>query len=73
MKKLIIGDTFKMIRSFSKEEVIVFANLSGDLNPLHTDEEFAKSTIFKKPICHGTSSLKSRPPNIIAFFQPAWE
>jgi 3-hydroxybutyryl-CoA dehydratase len=53
MKKINIGDTFKLVRAFTKEDVLLFANLSGDLNPLHTNEEFAKNTIFKMPICHG--------------------
>ena len=40
-KKIIIDDLRK------------FADLSLDENPIHTDEEYAKSTIFKKPIAHG--------------------
>lgn len=30
-----------------------FANLSGDFNPLHMDEEYAKTTEFKNRVCHG--------------------
>jgi 3-hydroxybutyryl-CoA dehydratase len=30
-----------------------FSNLIGDKNPIHTDFEYAKNTIFKKPIAHG--------------------
>jgi len=30
-----------------------FAKISGDYNPLHMDETYAKSTTFKKRVCHG--------------------
>ena len=30
-----------------------FASISGDFNPLHMDEEYAKSTKFQKRVCHG--------------------
>jgi 3-hydroxybutyryl-CoA dehydratase len=30
-----------------------FSNLVGDKNPIHLDSEYAKDTIFKKPIAHG--------------------
>ncbi len=30
-----------------------FAKLSGDYNPLHMDENYSKSTKFKKRVCHG--------------------
>jgi len=30
-----------------------FAKISGDCNPLHMDENYAKSTKFKKRVCHG--------------------
>lgn len=42
--------------------VIDFANLSGDKNPIHLDEEYAKNTIFNRRIVHGLllSSFFSR-------------
>jgi acyl dehydratase len=39
--------------SFNQENVINFAEASGDFNPIHLDEEFAKKTIFKRRIIHG--------------------
>ena len=37
----------------SKSMVEDFAKLSGDYNPLHMDEKYAKSTKFERRICHG--------------------
>ena len=56
-----IGSTAEVIHKFSQEDVIGFANLCGDDNPIHTDPEFAKSTMFKETIVHGifVSSLFS--------------
>ncbi len=47
------GQIWAIRRKFSQEEVLLFAKLSGDNNPLHYDLEFCKTTIFKQPICHG--------------------
>jgi 3-hydroxybutyryl-CoA dehydratase len=38
---------------FTKADVELYAKLTGDYNPVHFDEEFAKTTIFGKPIVHG--------------------
>ncbi len=38
---------------FTQEDVIKFAEASGDNNPVHLDKEFAKKSIFKRTILHG--------------------
>lgn len=40
-------------RTISESDVNTFAGLSGDFNPLHTDAEFAQTTIFGERIAHG--------------------
>ncbi|HVS38039.1 MAG TPA: MaoC/PaaZ C-terminal domain-containing protein [Gemmataceae bacterium] len=40
-------------RTITEADVVQFAGLSGDFNPIHTDHEFARSTPFRRPIAHG--------------------
>ncbi|MGO1543217.1 MAG: MaoC/PaaZ C-terminal domain-containing protein [Gulosibacter sp.] len=40
-------------RTITDAEVTIFAGISGDFNPLHTDEEYAKTTQFGGRIFHG--------------------
>ena len=48
-----IGDTFEHTFSFTQEDVVLFAKVTGDNNPVHLDEEYASKTLFKRPIIHG--------------------
>ena len=48
-----IGDTFSISKQITDAVVRAFAELSGDFNPIHLDEEFAKQTQFGKRIAHG--------------------
>ena len=48
-----VGSEFSYSFSFSQDDVLTFANASGDFNPIHLDDEFAKTTIFTKKIVHG--------------------
>lgn len=56
-----VGNIFEFAHTFQQNDVDVFMKLSGDYNPLHHDQEFAKTTEFEKPIIHGAlvSSLFS--------------
>ena len=51
-----IGDTFSTRRDVTDELIRQFAELSGDHNPIHLDEEFAKGTRFGRRIAHGMLS-----------------
>jgi 3-hydroxybutyryl-CoA dehydratase len=44
-------------RTITETDVVMFAGFSGDYNPLHTDAEFAKETIFGERIAHGMLGL----------------
>ncbi|AUW93822.1 MaoC/PaaZ C-terminal domain-containing protein [Sulfobacillus sp. hq2] len=44
-------------RTITESDVMHFAQLSGDFNPLHTDFEFAKHQRFGKPVAHGMLGL----------------
>ena len=49
-----IGKTYcSPARTVTEADVTNFAGLSGDFNPLHTDEEFAKQNLFGTRIAHG--------------------
>jgi acyl dehydratase len=48
-----VGEKYTHTFSFSQEDVIAFAKVTGDNNPVHLDEDYAAATMFKKPIMHG--------------------
>src|SRR3954468_17285570 len=51
-----INQTYKHDFQFSQEEVNRFAEVTGDKNPVHTDADYAATTMFKRPIMHGMLS-----------------
>lgn len=57
--KINLNDTFSFEKAWSKDEVDDFAKLSGDYNPLHTDETYASNTHFKKRVVHGALVVSS--------------
>jgi len=54
---LTVGQTASIARTVSEADILAFAGVSGDSNPVHVDEEFAASTMFKGRIAHGILSV----------------
>jgi len=50
---LAIGQSAEVTHTVTEEDIKIFGDLSGDYNPLHFDEEWAKTTMFKGRIAHG--------------------
>ncbi len=48
-----LGDTASLVRTLTHKDIEVFAIMSGDINPAHVDETFAKSDSFHKIVAHG--------------------
>lgn len=48
-----VGDSATIERRLTMDDIKLFAIMSGDVNPAHVDEDFAKSTRFQEIIAHG--------------------
>ena len=53
-----VGDAVETpARTITETDVVQFAGLSGDYNPIHTDAEFAAGTMFGERVAHGLLAL----------------
>lgn len=52
-KDIAAGDSAHFERTITAGDIAAFANLTGDTNPLHVNEEYAARTQFGKPLVHG--------------------
>ena len=48
-----LGDRAERTRTFTEADVVEYAELSGDLNPIHLDDEYAAKSRFGRRIVHG--------------------
>ena len=52
-KELRIGDKASFTKKISSEDIFVYAEVSGDDNPVHINNEYAVASIFGERIAHG--------------------
>lgn len=50
---LTVGETFTVSRKFTEQDMINFADITRDYNPIHFDENFVAAKNLKGRICHG--------------------
>jgi acyl dehydratase len=67
-----VGDQFSTHKQVTENDITLFADLSGDHNPLHLDADFASRSMFKQRVAHGmltasfiSAALASMPGTII--------
>jgi len=53
IEQIEVGQSASFTKTITETDVYLFAGISGDLNPAHVNESFAKSTMFKGRIAHG--------------------
>ncbi len=70
------GDTASASQTITTDHIEQFARLTGDDNPLHTDEEYATEALFGGPIAHGlltagviSAALAELPGDIVYLSQ----
>lgn len=53
IEEFYVGQSAWLKKTFKSDEVLAFANLSLDKNPIHVDEEYAAHSLYGKRIVHG--------------------
>jgi 3-hydroxybutyryl-CoA dehydratase len=56
IEEITVGMSESYTQTITDENVVSFANISGDKNPIHIDEAYAKVSRFKRRIAHGMIS-----------------
>ena len=56
IEDLSVGQSAGMAKTVTEADIILFSGVSTDVNPVHLDEEWAKTTMFKGRIAHGMLS-----------------
>ena len=53
IEQLQVGDTAQFSKTVSESDIYLFAGVTGDLNPAHVNEDYARNTFFETRIAHG--------------------
>jgi 3-hydroxybutyryl-CoA dehydratase len=53
LEDLAVGMSASYAKTVTEADIVLFAGVSGDLNPVHLDEDYANATAFKGRIVHG--------------------
>ena len=73
MKNLQVGDDLLPIKKLiTMKQILMYADASGDYNPIHIDEEFAKNSQFGRNIGHGMMVAATISELMVKNFAEAW-
>ena len=53
MDEIRVGQSAQFSKTISESDVYLFAGITGDFNPAHVDEEYARKTFFETRVAHG--------------------
>jgi 3-hydroxybutyryl-CoA dehydratase len=56
LDELTVGQQAVFAKTVTEADIVGYAGITGDMNPVHINEEFAKTTMFKTRIAHGMLS-----------------
>ena len=57
LDEITLGMTASIERTVTEKDVQLFGEATGDMNPVHFDEEYARKTIFRGRVAHGALSI----------------
>lgn len=67
------GDEIYLSKVITEQDIETFAEITGDFNPIHLNEEIAKGTVFKGRVAHGMlvagliSAVLSELPGVVVY------
>ncbi len=56
VSEMTIGQSASFTKTITETDITLFAGITGDFNPVHINDEYAKESMFKKRIAHGMLS-----------------